>query len=130
MKIGQAYPSDFLKADDLGGKEVTVTIASCEFESIGQGHDKEQKLILSFVGKSKRMVLNKTNARTVAKLYGDETDMWPGKRIAIAAKEVEFQGDQVWALRVSLKAPAPAGVPLPPPPPVVADDEGDGVVPF
>ena len=38
------------------------------------------------------MVLNKTNANTIAKMHGEETDDWAGKRIILCAREVEFQG--------------------------------------
>ena len=126
MKIGQAYPSNFLKADDLQGKDVVVTIEGCELESIGQGHDKQDKLILHFVGKQKAMVLNKTNAKTIAKLYGDETDDWVGKRITLSPREVEFQGDMVLAIRVSLRAPGSVASAAPVPvaaPAVVANDD-------
>ncbi len=62
MNINEAFPSKYLKASDLDGKNVTVTIKSAELEEIG--FDKEQKLVLSFVGTDKSMVLNKTNATT------------------------------------------------------------------
>ena len=106
MNLNDAYPSRFLSAEDLNGQDVTVTIANVTQETLGQGKDAQQKLVASFVGKKKAMVLNKTNAKTIAKLYGDETDGWTGKRITIGAREVEFQGDMILALRVSLKAPA------------------------
>ena len=90
MNINEAYPSRYLKASDLNGKNVAVTIKSAELEEIG--FDKEQKLVLSFAGTDKLMVLNKTNASTIAKLHGEETDDWSGKRITLCAREVEFQG--------------------------------------
>jgi len=123
MKLSDAFQSNFLKASDLAGKTVTVTIESVDMEELGKGRDKEAKLIIGFVGKAKKLVCNKTNAGTIAKLYGDETDNWLGKPITIAAREVEFQGDMVWAIRVSLQkpgtfkqaaAPAPAPAQLPP----------------
>lgn len=106
MKVSEAFPSNYLKADDLCGNNTTVTIASSELEEIGQGRDQKTKLVLSFVGKKKKMVLNKTNANTISKLYGDDTDEWVGERIILTAREVEFQGDMVLALRVSLQKPS------------------------
>ena len=118
MKLNDAYPSRFLTADDLGGKDVTVQISKVELEEIGQGPDKSTKLVLSFAGKSKQFVVNKTNARTIGKVLNDEeTDNWIGKKITIGPREVEFQGNMVWAIRVSLKAPGapakPAAAPQP-----------------
>jgi len=106
-----------------------VTISEVTQEILGQGKDAQQKLVASFVGKKKAMVLNKTNAKTIAKLYGDETDGWTSKRITIGAREVEFQGDMILALRVSLKAPAAAGAPAKAaakPAPVAEPSDQDG----
>lgn len=112
MNINDAFPSDYLKADDLKGANVTVTIDDVSLEEIGQGAQKERKLVLAFAGKKKRLVCNKTNATTIGKLYGTETSDWLGKPITLSPREVEFQGDMVWAIRVSLQKPSmtvPAG---------------------
>ena len=106
-----------------------MTISEVTQEILGQGKDAQQKLVASFVGKKKAMVLNKTNAKTIAKFYGDETDGWTSKRITIGAREVEFQGDMILALRVSLKAPAAAGAPAKAaakPAPVAEPSDQDG----
>ena len=106
MKLNDAYPSQFLTAEDLDGKDITITIAEIELEEIGQGHDKSKKLVIGMTGKKKRFVVNKTNANTIAKVLGsDDTDDWLGQRITIGPREVEFQGNMVWSIRVSLKKP-------------------------
>jgi hypothetical protein len=132
MNINDAFPSDYLKADDLKGKNVTVVIADASIEMIGQGHQKERKLVLSFFGKDKKLVCNKTNASTIQKLYGIETDDWKGKAITLSPREVEFQGDMVWAIRVSLQKPAEtAAIAAPvPPPPAAKKADLDDDVPF
>lgn len=131
MNLNSAYPSRFLSAEDLNGQDVTVTISNVTQETLGQGKDAQQKLVAEFAGKKKAMVLNKTNAKTIAKLYGDETDEWVGKKITIGPREVEFQGDLILALRVSLKAPAagaaPAKAAKPAPAAEPADQDGNNV---
>ncbi len=144
MNLSQAYPSKFLTAEDLNGRDATVTISSVDLEEIGQGRDKSSKLVIGMMGKKKLFVVNKTNAKTIEKVLGSsETDDWIGKRITIGPREVEFQGDMVTALRVSLKAPAaaaaaapthgPMGKPLnrpatnPQPEPEPSDQDGGGV---
>lgn len=148
MNLNEAYPSRFLTAEDLQGKDITVTIAGCELEEIGQGRDKASKLVITMVGKKKAFVVNKTNAKTIEKVLGStETDDWIGKQITIGLQEVEYQGDMVTALRVSRKAPAkPAPVthgamgkpsvrpaPVAAPEPELTDEEeeiGGAEVPF
>lgn len=134
MKLSEAFPSNFLKADDLNGKPVTLTIAAVEMETLGQGKDKESKLIVQFKGTEKKLVCNKTNANTIGKLYGDDTDDWIGQRITIKPMEVEFQGEMKLAIRVSLTKPAPLAVTSAARPPVAVEDEqpplGDEDAPF
>ena len=123
MKLSEAYPSSFLKADDLQGRDVIATISSVELESIGQGADKEQKLVIGFKGKEKKLVCNKTNAGTIGQLYGDETDEWIGKQVILTARDVEYQGKTTLAIRVSLKKPATAAAaPTKPAPAAPVDD--------
>ena len=124
MKLNDAYPSRFLTAEDLNGKDIAVTIASVELEDIGQGHDKSKKLVISRTGKKKTFVVNKTNAGTIAKVLGtDETEEWVDRQIIIGPREVEFQGNMVWSIRVSLKKP---GATAPnKPAPAAQPDSGD-----
>lgn len=105
MNITEAFPSAFLKCEDLQGKSVTVTIDSVKQDEIGQGNQKAVKLIIGFTGRSKKLVCNKTNAKTIAKLYGPETENWIGQKIILRPLEVEFSGDMVWSIRVSLQKP-------------------------
>jgi hypothetical protein len=96
MRISDAYPSNYLKASDLQGQSVVVTIDRCEIEDIGD----ERKPILFFRNKAKGMVLNKTNANNVAVLYGDDTDEWIGQPVELFEAMVDFQGKTVPALRI------------------------------
>lgn len=103
MDINQAFPSKFLKAEDLQGREVELTIASCVIEQMGDG---EHKPCLSFRGKEKALVLNKTNANAIIGQMGsDETNDWIGKTIKIYPTQVDFAGRQVAAIRVRVEQP-------------------------
>ena len=97
MNINDAFPSKYLKASDLQGRNHSVTIANVVTEDIGKG---EEKLIIYFQGHKKGMVLNKTNANNIAVLYGPETSDWTGQPIIIFEAMVDFQGKTVPALRV------------------------------
>lgn len=128
MKTADAYPSKYLSAEDLNEKDITLTIRSVELEEIGQGAKAERKLVIEFAGAKKRFVCNKTNSNTISKVLGsDETDDWIGQRITIGPREVEFQGDMVMSIRVSLKKPAEAAPKKKvEPDPVPSDNDGAG----
>jgi len=121
MDINAAYPSAFLKAADLQGKKITVTIDRVEMSDMGDG--KDQKPVVYFVNKERGLALNKTNANMIVEIIGSsETDTWSGHRIAIYSTKVDFQGRRVDAIRVDF----PKG--SQPPPPVDIDD--DSAAPF
>ena len=107
MNINEAFPSKYLKASDLQGRTISVTMARVEKEDIGKG---EKKLILYFQGKQKGMVLNKTNANNIAHLYGPDTTDWEGREITLFEAMVDFQGKTVPALRV--RGPQPKDGPI------------------
>jgi hypothetical protein len=80
------------------------------------------------------MVLNKTNATMIAKMHGEETNDWSGKRITLCAREVEFQGSMTSALRVLPQKPEAHKTAPPPSPPAQTapppDEAEDDDLPF
>jgi hypothetical protein len=106
MKISQLFPSKFVKAADLNGKTITLTIAKLVVEELGHGNEKERKPVLYFQKATKGLVLNRTNAMTIASLYGDESDDWPGKRISIYPTRVRAFGSMQDTIRVREEIPA------------------------
>lgn len=126
MNINDTFPSKNLKAADLAGAEVIVTIDHVDFEPIGQ--QREMKAVVYFKGKQKGLVLNKTNGKKIAAIAGtEETDDWTGVKIRLYPTETEFQGDTVDCIRVkAVNGAKPA--PVVPPPAV--DDLTDDDIPF
>ena len=57
-------------------------------------------LVAYFEESSKPMVLNKTNCKTIEKIYSPFTDDWIGKKITVFAQKVKAFGDIVDALRI------------------------------
>ena len=95
MKISEEFPSQYLKAADLGGREIRVTMGHVEREKIGT----DNKLVLYFKGKEKGLVLNKTNAGTIGDGYGDDTDDWLDQPIILFSVKTDYQGKVVDAIR-------------------------------
>jgi hypothetical protein len=123
MKTGEVYGGNYLKAEDLKGGSPRVTISNVELKEFDDG----KKLIISFHGKDRQLVCNRTNSSIIEEVLGsDESDDWIGKTIQLCVKKVEFSGRLVPAIRVVLKerqpAPRPAQRPAAPPP-VDPEDE-------
>ncbi len=97
--INDSFPSKYLKASDIPEEGITATMRLVTFEKIG-ADDKGPKPVLFVEEYDKGIVINKTNATNIAKLYGDETDDWPGKKVRIETAWVDFQGQSVEAIRI------------------------------
>ena len=100
MNIGDIFPSNYLKASDLKGRQVTVKIARIEMETIGQGKEASHKPVIYFEGKEKGLVANKTNMNMIASVCGQETDDWIGLDIILFEAMVDYQGQTKPAIRV------------------------------
>ena len=88
MKVNEAFPSKFLKADDLQDRTVKLTIDRVEMDEVGDG----RKPIAYFKDAKKGLVLNVTNARAIATLAGDDMDTWTGTQIELFSTPVTFKG--------------------------------------
>lgn len=100
--INDAFPSRYLKAPDLQGREWTLTIERVEFEAMGR--TREVKPVVYFVGKAKGLKLNKTMATAIAAIaLSDETDTWRGVVVCLFATHADF-GKQTFPV-VRVKAP-------------------------
>jgi hypothetical protein len=96
MNINEQFTSKYLKASDLQGRDVTVKMGRVEQEKVGD----DMKLVLYFQGKERGMIINKTNANSIADVYGGETNDWYGQAIILFEQMVDFQGKRVPGLRV------------------------------
>lgn len=96
MNIDKCFPSNYLKASDLQGRNVPVTIEKVVMEDIGSDH----KPVVYFTGKEKGLVLNKTNSNNISVVYGPETENWVNQQIILYPTIVDFQGRSVDAIRV------------------------------
>ena len=103
MNVNEIYPSSkSLKAEDLKGHTVKVTIAGTSVKDFDNG----KKIILSFEGKEKGLVVNKTNATIIASAYGGDTNGWHGKQLEIYPDKTMFGADLVDCIRVRIPTPA------------------------
>ena len=96
------FDRDYIGAWDLPrGQDIPVTIARVEAGTlVAPGGRKSKKPVVYFEGKEKGFALNKTNAKAIAGMYGNDTAKWLGRRIAIYSTTTSFGGDTVDCIRV------------------------------
>lgn len=101
MRMRDALPGRYLSGDDLD-EEVIVTIDRVVMESFRDPRTRVEtrKPVMYFQRAKRGLIVNRTNWRTVADLYGDESDNWTGKRIVLAPTMVDAYGKQTKAVRV------------------------------
>src|SRR6516225_1022481 len=99
MDIDDAYPSKYINAASLHGGSMTVRIVDIVYDRVGR--DDEKKLILVLEG-GKWFVLNKTNARAIARFFGRNTDGWKNKEIELYVTPVDLKGQMVEGVRVRM----------------------------
>jgi len=99
----------------MEGQEVTLTIKSVRKEQVtGAGGSKEECTVCDFKedinGDIKPMILNKTNCKTIEKLYDTPfIEEWVGKRVTVfVANNIKAFGDVVDALRIKAIVPVDA----------------------
>ena len=115
MKGELMFPSRYLAAPDLGGRDMVLTVAKIEKASLQTTKGAEDKWVVSFREVKKLLVLNKTNARTMADVLGTKAETWTGKRVTLYATTCAAFGKMTDCIRVREVAP-PSRIPDDEPP--------------
>ncbi len=105
MRVNEIYSSSgsFLKPDDLGTAKPVVTISAVEIteRDYNDGKGLKKQIVLSFVGKEKKLGLNFTNAQKLAELTGsDDTDDWVNVTIKLFVEKVKVNNELKPSIRI------------------------------
>jgi len=129
MKVSELLQSNWLKKEDLADPVAgeVFTIKAIREELVGA--DQQSKWAIHWKERDVQpMLLNKTNLKLLAAMFGDDTDQWVGKEVEVYFDpSVSYAGQMVGGLRVRpSRPPQPRrrGNPAPVP------DLGDDDVPF
>ena len=122
------FPGDYLSAVEFKGKDVTLTVAAVSKESLQLADGgKKDKMVIRFERTPKKLVCNKTNADSIAQVYGSEAEKWVGKRVTFYPTRCLAFGDMVECIRVRENEPAARsqqnGKPDEPPAEISADGQ-------
>ena len=100
------FPTQYLASEEFLEKDVTLTIKGVKIDNLQMSDGgTEDKPVVMFEKTDKKLVLNKTNATTIAKLYGSEARGWAGKAITLYPTECQAFGKTVDCIRIRSKAP-------------------------
>ena len=131
-KVSDMIISKFLKKEDFDEDQICM-IKTVKLDEVAQG---ETKWVLYFKEHQKGMVLNSTTIRVLEQAFGDDSDLWIGKKVMVYVDpNVSFQGRVVGGLRLRPPKNAQRQAPPPPPPPpepatASAQDEFEDDIPF
>lgn len=114
MKGDLMFPSLYLAAPDLQGRDATVTIAKIEKAELRTTKGSEEKWVVSFREAKKLLVLNRTNARQIADLHGAKAEAWIGKRVTLYPATCSAFGKIVDCVRVRDRVAGSAAKPRDP----------------
>jgi hypothetical protein len=93
-KVSEQYPNPWLYPEDLKGGQAMVTVSQVEaiaFANKFKDGVKEDKFVLSFEGKKKKLILQPLQAKALAKVIGDDTDTWPGQAVCLYSYTTDKQ---------------------------------------
>jgi hypothetical protein len=107
LALSVMFPSNFLKAEDLQGRAITVTIQSVAGEQVPMtGGKKEKCNVVRLVGKKKQWILNRTNANALALLLSPDPRQpsardWFGKRVSLVEDIDTKSGEELVSIRIA-----------------------------
>ncbi len=98
MRVAQYFAGAYFKASDLPSPRI-LAIRDVTQDTMRDG---EVKLVMSFVGESQSLVLNKTNAFVCIDHFGDETASWKAKLVELYSTKTDFGGRLVPCIRIRI----------------------------
>lgn len=103
----ESIASEWLTGLDLAGRNVTVTIRSVSEVEVPEPRTGRPmtRVAVEFAGARKRLLLNATNAKSLAKLFGVETDQWSGCVVVLRPETITAFGAQHCVVRIAGAAP-------------------------
>lgn len=88
------------------GKDMIVTIISVAREMVTSTNGKKEECTVAKLKGQKPMILNRTNCKTIQKLYGTPyIEEWANKTIQLFAATTKLAGDDVECLRIRPTVP-------------------------
>ena len=100
------FPSAYIRACDLRGQDLEITISKVERLPVQGQRGVEKKAVATFspkTGEAELWILNRTNARAIAKLHGAELEAWSGKKVTLYPTTTQVGAETKDCIRVRTK---------------------------
>lgn len=92
---------DYLGAYSLNeGQDMTITLQNVKREMVTGNGGKKEECMVAYIKGNKPMILNRTNAKSIEKLYGPYIEDWAGKQVTLYESSTRVGGDTVACLRI------------------------------
>jgi hypothetical protein len=134
MNLNSVFPSKYLKAADVGTSGTAFVIARVTVEEVGP--EREQKPLVYFENERRGLILNRTNANTIADICrSEDVEDWAGHTVVLASEPVFFAGKTNPGVRVRhpyapMGAAGFAPVSKPKAPPKIPSDDLNDEIPW
>ena len=100
--IFSLFPSKYLRASDVEAEPIRAVIEGVTEEEVGPG---DFKPVLKLRGQ-KGVVLNKTRARAISDVLGQDFDDWNGAFIEVRCGQTIYMGQPTLCVEISIIDPA------------------------
>lgn len=107
MKIGEMFPSDYLRGIDVHQPMLVEIVAVKEESAVNrETGEVEPEYVVYFKGLKKKLRLNITMAREVISIFEeDDTDRWVGKKVTIYRTKIKAFGKKHIVARIRKPKP-------------------------
>jgi hypothetical protein len=118
----------YLGSWDLQGRDWVLQISKVVAATLtAPGGRTSKKPVVFFEQTDKGLALNKTNAKTIAAMYGNNTDEWVGELVTVYPTQTSFGAETVEAIRIRPTKPKtgakPTGVKSQPVDPAIREKQ-------
>ena len=103
----ELHPSDYFGAEALCGNDMDVTLVDIDPKHDFTGENGRTEVVVVFkLAEDERLwICNKTNRRTIERIYGNEIRPWLGQKITLYPTTANLKGETVPAIRVRDRKP-------------------------
>jgi hypothetical protein len=103
LKVFTGFPSRYFKAGNIEGEKRLVISRVVIENPSDSGDSNDNRPVVYFHEAAQGLVLNKTNAESLAEHFGEETDDWTDREVILYPTTTTYLGKRVPCVRVRVE---------------------------